>query len=84
MSCQKCNSDRICTINAKSSDLNNGTILDKDFEGYVPDGVGIGGGDYIHFSWCLECGQIQGSFPLETPEEYLQDSSEEIEDNNEK
>jgi hypothetical protein len=26
--------------------------------------MGIGGGDYVAFSYCLDCGQIQGDFPL--------------------
>jgi hypothetical protein len=31
--------------------------------GYVPDDMGIGGGDYVEFDYCLQCGQIQGRFP---------------------
>ena len=26
--------------------------------------MGIGGGDYTEFSYCLDCGQIQGRFPV--------------------
>jgi hypothetical protein len=26
--------------------------------------MGIGGGDYVEFDYCLNCGQIQGQFPL--------------------
>lgn len=33
-------------------------------DGYVPDGLGIGGGDYLNFSFCLDCGQMQGEFPV--------------------
>jgi len=64
MKCFKCKSDRLVEINAKSSDCN--TLWNKDitYEGYVPMGLGIGGGDYIEFEWCLNCGQIQGDFPL--------------------
>lgn len=39
----------------------------NEHEGYVPQEFGVGGGDYIEFSFCLECGQIQrgvGGFPL--------------------
>jgi hypothetical protein len=32
--------------------------------GYVPRDLGIGGGDDVHFDYCLDCGQIQGKFPL--------------------
>jgi len=28
--------------------------------------VGIGGGDYIQFMYCLNCGKIHGNFPLPT------------------
>lgn len=31
--------------------------------GSVPHDMNIGGGDYIEFEFCLECGQIQGEFP---------------------
>ena len=30
----------------------------------VPDGLGVGSGEYVEFSWCLRCGQIQGEFPI--------------------
>lgn len=26
--------------------------------------MGIGGGDYVEFDYCLDCGQIQGTFPV--------------------
>jgi hypothetical protein len=71
MKCQRCESERLCVINSKSSDLNNGVVVGTEFDGYVPDDIGIGGGDYVEFTWCLECGQIQGQFPLETPEKYI-------------
>lgn len=77
MSCQRCDSERICSINAKSSDLNNGYIMGKSFDGYVPEGLGIGGGDYVKFSWCLECGQIQGEFPLDTPDKFVAEEEDE-------
>jgi hypothetical protein len=39
-------------------------IGNNDHDGYVPNDLGIGGGDYIQFSYCMDCGKIQGSFPL--------------------
>ena len=37
----------------------------KENDGYVPVGVGIGGGDYVDFTYCLECGKIQSNqFPV--------------------
>lgn len=64
MSCSRCKSNRIASIGSKSSDMNTTSIGDAEKEGYVPDDMGIGGGDYVEFNWCLECGQIQGQFPL--------------------
>lgn len=60
----KCGSDRIAEVQVKCSDrfyiFSNG----KQHDGYVPNDLGIGGGDYIEFDYCLDCGQIQGDFPL--------------------
>ncbi len=63
MSCQQCKSSRVATISAKCSDLFNLTIGEADYNDYVPKGLGIGGGDYVQFAYCLSCGQIQGKFP---------------------
>ena len=30
----------------------------------VPRDLGIGGGDDVQLDYCLDCGQIQGRFPL--------------------
>lgn len=64
MSCQNCKSERIMNITGKCSDTCGGDINNVEFEGYVPKNLGIGGGDYIGFSYCLNCGQIQGKFPI--------------------
>ena len=64
MTC-KCGSERIATINAKCSDLCFISLSGAAKDGYVPDDMGIGGGDYVEFSYCLDCGQIQGKFPLD-------------------
>lgn len=66
--CQTCNSKRLVFISGKSSDMNSFYFEESgkksdDFE-YVPDDMNIGGGDYIEFFMCLDCGQIQGDFPL--------------------
>ena len=62
--CQKCPSKRIASFSAKSSDLNHVRLGEKEHDGYVPRDMGIGGGDYVEFDWCLDCGQLQGKFPL--------------------
>ena len=67
MICQKCNSERIMSVNGKTSDLFSCDGDGHDHNGYVPQGMVIGDGgygDYIQFSYCLDCGQIQGQFPI--------------------
>ena len=62
-----CKSDRIALINGKTSDLCQFSYKDIDVDGYVPQGIIIGDGgygDYITFNFCLECGKIQGKFPI--------------------
>lgn len=79
MNCQKCNSERVADVGAKCSDLCNVTLGKNEYPGYVPRDMGIGGGDYVDFSYCLDCGQIQGKWPL--PEtEIEQQENEEDED----
>lgn len=63
MACQKCGSKRILSFYGKCSDLFNGEIGDKSYDGYVPDDLGIGGGDVVQGNVCLDCGQLQGQWP---------------------
>ena len=62
--CKRCQSDRVAQVMAKSSDLNCVRLKGEEMDGYLPADMGIGSGDYIEFDWCLECGQIQGEWPL--------------------
>jgi hypothetical protein len=55
--------DRIASVSAKCSDLCGVVINGRTHEGYVPDDLGIGGGDYVEFRWCLDCGVIGGDWP---------------------
>lgn len=64
MKCYTCKNNRIAEIDAKCSDLCCVTVGDNDQQGYVPHDMNIGGGDYIRIKYCLNCGQIQGQFPL--------------------
>ena len=64
MKCTKCGSDHLANVVAKCSDRCFYQVGDHEEDGYVPSDVGIGGGDYIDFKYCLNCGQIQGSFPV--------------------
>lgn len=65
MSCQKCGSDRILEINAKCSDLCFTTFQGQEKDGYPPNVPGVADGcDYIETKICMECGQVQGKFPI--------------------
>ena len=63
MKCQRCQSERVIAVCAKCSDCCGVNLGSSSMEGYVPTDLGIGGGDYIEFNLCLECGQLQGKFP---------------------
>lgn len=64
----KCGSTRVARVNAKCSDMCSIGYGAKLYDGYVPSGIGItkrgGGGDYVEFDYCLDCGQMQGKFPI--------------------
>lgn len=62
--CQQCGSPRLALILARCSDMCSVDLAGKYKHGYVPRDLGIGGGDDLHFRYCLDWGQIQGAFPL--------------------
>lgn len=65
MTCQQCKSERVGEVFGKCGDLTAFGIGATDVHSInVPYDWGIGGGDYINFHFCLDCGQIQGQFPL--------------------
>ena len=68
MSCDKCQSDRVLRVSGKTSDMFSASGDGVDYDGYVPTNIGIAGpndyGDYINFVYCLDCGKIQGKFPI--------------------
>lgn len=67
MFCQNCHKNRILSVNGKCSDMcdvQSSDIGGMSYDGYVPRDLNIGGGDYIEFEMCLDCGQVQGKFPI--------------------
>lgn len=66
--CQRagCESERIASVGGKTSDMCHVNCEGFEHDGYVPEGLGIGSGDYLNFSYCLDCGQMQGTFPIPT------------------
>lgn len=81
MECRGCKSERVARVKGKTDDKCFISIGGKELDDYVPRDMGIGGGDYIEFSYCLDCGLIQGEFPLEeTGLEEKEDEDEDEED----
>lgn len=70
MTC-KCGSKRLMNLSGKSSDLHSWEIehLKHEGDGYAPDIPHVCDGDYIDFTFCLDCGQIQHFSPVS--DEYL-------------
>ena len=64
MTCQRCGSSRVLSVFAKCSDMCVVSMNGHEKEGYVPRDLGIGGGDDVDFNLCLDCGQVEGVFPL--------------------
>ena len=64
--CGSCNSPSLAVVSAKCSDMCYVAVGDKVHDGYVPKGMRIddGTGDYVDFTYCTDCGQIQGRFPI--------------------
>jgi hypothetical protein len=61
----ECGGERTAKISGKVTDLCYVAVphLDKvQHDGYVPSGLGVGGGDYLKFQLCLDCGRVQ-NFP---------------------
>lgn len=71
--CQRCESPRVAEVSGKVTDSCHFSVPADGFlqrDGYVPGVVGDAGGDYMEFDFCLNCGQIQGEWPVPTPEGY--------------
>lgn len=64
MTCNKCNSKRMLEVSAKCNDKCDVSIGGTSKYGYVPNDLGIGGGDYVEFSVCLDCGTMSGDWPM--------------------
>lgn len=70
--CRHCgNEKRLLRVSAKCSDMCYLSVGGADQCDYVPDEYGIGTGDYVTFVLCLNCGRVQGEFPL--PPTHLED-----------
>jgi len=68
MKCDNCKSGRIIKINGNVNDLCDSWYKDHHILHGCPYGIGIGGGDYMYMEYCLNCGKIQGEFPVNDPQ----------------
>ena len=64
MICQRCESTRILEASAHADDRQAWRIGNKDGDGYLPGDFGIGRGEDMMIAVCLDCGQLQGKWPL--------------------
>lgn len=63
--CQKCKKRTVANIHGKVSDMFDMNMGEFSYNGYVLEGLNIGGADYIEFDFCISCGQMQGKFPID-------------------
>lgn len=61
--CITCKSNRIAEALGKVADCFSFEFQDISYDGYIPDCLGIGG-DNMEIEFCLDCGQLQGKFPI--------------------
>lgn len=59
-----CGSERTLSVSGKVSDLCYSSVGDRQRDGGTPYGMNIGGGDYLEFKLCLDCGKVAGTFPV--------------------
>lgn len=62
--CKGCSSNRIAFISGKCSDCCTAEYKGFSTCGYVPMDMGVGGNNEVEFKYCLDCGKIQGDFPI--------------------
>lgn len=60
--CSRCKGNKIAGVFSKSPDGTRWSFGEHEEEG-IPLGVGVGDGEYTQFTYCLDCGQIQGDWP---------------------
>ena len=77
--CSKCQSDKIAQVQGRVKDLFNLRVKDFEYEGYVLHNLNIGSGDDLEFDYCLDCGQMQGKFPINLKNALASDDEDEDE-----
>lgn len=64
MQCKRCGGFRVLSVKSHGRDCNFFSILGYEHNGYVPADLGLGCGDDVEFDVCLDCGQLQRTFPI--------------------
>ena len=77
MSCQRCGSERVLHAQSHGRDCQNWSIGDNEGDGYLPRDFGIGAGDDMSVSVCLDCGQMQGTWPRPKTQFEMENEEEE-------
>jgi hypothetical protein len=62
--CQTCGGTRLARVYGHCSDMCTVDLAGRNRHGYVPDDMGVGGGDAVQIVYCLDCGQLRGRFPI--------------------
>jgi len=74
--CDRCGSERILDGYSKACDGNFFEYKGKSYHGYAPGVDNISDGDGIGIKVCLDCGKVQGKFPVEDPDTSYWDKDE--------
>lgn len=78
--CQQCKSARVATMRAHTDNQCQWKGDGYNHSGDLPESVGLGKRNIIKFAYCLDCGQLQGDFPISMePARKLQISGLEVE-----
>lgn len=75
MTCDKCDSVRIISVDGKVSDLCSLEYKGDEYFGYVPvehKEICLSCNEnMLNFRYCLDCGKLQGEFPVGEPDWFL-------------
>lgn len=63
MNCSVCFGNRVTGLHVRGEVR--GHVSDRDYSGSVPPGLPIGQDNQVKFEYCLDCGKIQGKFPVQ-------------------
>lgn len=71
-----CTSTRLLDICGKVGDRGTYTLKGIVIDDYAPRVPNVCGGDYINLTVCLDCGKVQGGFPVADPLEFAENEDD--------